>query len=43
SEVTNAAVISETKTHQKKFVVDPKLVPTAAALDPIMLTSVVVK
>ena len=31
SEVTNAAVISETKTHQKKFVVDAKLIPTAAA------------
>ncbi len=37
SEVTNAAVISETKTHQKKFVVDPKLVPSAAALDANML------
>ncbi len=36
SEVTNAAVISETKTHQKKFVVDPQLIPTAAALDPVM-------
>ena len=39
SEVTNAAVISETKTHQKKFVVDAKLIPTAAALDAKMLKS----
>ena len=39
SEVTNASVISETETHQKKFVVDPKLVPAAAALDPLMLMS----
>ncbi|MEM9552819.1 MAG: iron-containing alcohol dehydrogenase [Acidobacteriota bacterium] len=39
SEVTNAAVISETETHQKKFVVDPKLIPTAAALDPNLLKS----
>ena len=39
SEATNAAVISDPRTHQKKFAVDPKLVPTAAALDPIMLTS----
>lgn len=39
SEVTNSAVISETKTHQKKFVVDTKLIPYAAALDPNMLKS----
>ena len=39
SEVTNAAVISETETHQKKFVVDAKLIPTAAALDANMLKS----
>ncbi len=39
SEVTNSAVISETQTHQKKFVVDPKLIPSAAALDPNMLKS----
>ena len=39
SEVTNAAVISETETHRKKFVVDAKLVPTAAALDATMLKS----
>lgn len=39
SEATNAAVISDTKTHQKKFVVDPKLIPTAAALDASMLKS----
>ncbi|MEO0802681.1 MAG: iron-containing alcohol dehydrogenase [Cyanobacteria bacterium J06642_2] len=39
SEVTNSAVISETQTHQKKFVVDPKLIPSAAALDANMLKS----
>jgi len=39
SEVTNAAVISENNTHQKKFVVDPKLIPTAAALDANMMKS----
>lgn len=39
SEVTNAAVVSETESHQKKFFVDPKLVPAAAALDPDMLKS----
>ncbi|ABW26369.1 alcohol dehydrogenase [Acaryochloris marina MBIC11017] len=39
SEVTNSAVISETTTHQKKFVVDPKLIPSAAALDANMLKS----
>ena len=39
SEVTNVAVISEAKTHQKKFVVDPKLIPSAAALDANMLKS----
>ncbi|MEM7474560.1 MAG: iron-containing alcohol dehydrogenase [Planctomycetota bacterium] len=39
SEVTNAAVISETETHQKKFVVDSKLIPSAAALDANMLKS----
>ncbi|MEM9292415.1 MAG: iron-containing alcohol dehydrogenase [Acidobacteriota bacterium] len=39
SEVTNAAVISETETHQKRFVVDAKLIPTAAALDASLLKS----
>lgn len=39
SEVTNAAVISETETHQKKFVVDPKLIPAATALDPKLIKS----
>ncbi|NER50223.1 MAG: iron-containing alcohol dehydrogenase [Symploca sp. SIO1A3] len=39
SETTNSAVISETKTHQKKFVVDPKLIPSAVALDANMLKS----
>lgn len=39
SEMTNAAVISETSTHQKKFVVDAKLLPRATALDPILIKS----
>ncbi len=39
SEVTSAAVISDPVTHQKRFVVDAKLVPTAAALDANMLKS----
>ena len=39
SEVTNAAVISEPQTHQKKFIVDPKLIPSATALDANMLKS----
>ncbi|MCG8620038.1 MAG: iron-containing alcohol dehydrogenase [Desulfobacterales bacterium] len=39
SEVTNAAVISDSRTHQKKFVIDPKLIPMAAALDPLLLKS----
>ncbi|MEM9541552.1 MAG: iron-containing alcohol dehydrogenase [Cyanobacteria bacterium P01_E01_bin.42] len=39
SEVTSSAVISETQTHQKKFIVDPKLIPSAAALDANMLKS----
>ena len=39
SEVTNAAVISDTKTHKKQFFVDPKYVPVAAALDPELLKS----
>lgn len=39
SEVTNAAVISDTKTHKKKFFVDPKYVPIATALDPELLKS----
>jgi alcohol dehydrogenase len=39
SEVTNAAVISDNKTHKKEFFVDPKYVPIAAALDPELLKS----
>lgn len=39
SEATNAAVISDAKTHQKKFIVDPKLIPSAVALDANMLKS----
>jgi alcohol dehydrogenase len=34
SEVTIGAVISDDKTHQKGLVIDPKVVPLAAALDP---------
>ena len=39
SEVTNAAVISDPQTHRKGFVVDPRLIPAAAALDPSYLRS----
>lgn len=34
SEVTLAAVISDNVTHQKLIVADPRIIPTAAALDP---------
>ncbi|MEZ5502793.1 MAG: iron-containing alcohol dehydrogenase [Halioglobus sp.] len=34
SEVTLAAVISDNDTHEKLIVADPRIVPTAAALDP---------
>ncbi len=37
SEVTNTAVIADSKTHKKQFFVDPKYVPIAAALDPELL------
>ena len=37
SEVTNVAVIADTKTHKKQFFVDPKYIPIAAALDPELL------
>ena len=37
SEVTVAAVVSDPKTHQKTPVMDPKLVPIAAALDPSLM------
>ena len=39
SEVTTAAVISDTETHKKKFFVDPKYVPIAAAFDTDLLVS----
>lgn len=39
SEATNAAVISAPDTHVKKFFVDPKYIPIAAALDPKRLKS----
>jgi alcohol dehydrogenase len=38
SEVTIAAVISDPDTHSKAAVIDPRLVPTAAALDPVLMT-----
>ncbi len=38
SEVTVAAVISHPDTHAKTPVIDPKLVPLAAALDPDLMT-----
>lgn len=37
SEVTVAAVVSDPKSHQKTPVMDPKLVPIAAALDPSLM------
>lgn len=39
SEVTNAAVISDTETHKKTFFVDPKYIPSAAAFDTGLLKS----
>lgn len=36
SEVTVAAVVTDATAHEKKVVIDPKLVPLAAALDPAM-------
>lgn len=37
SETTIAAVISDTQSHQKRFFVSPRLIPTATALDPDLL------
>ena len=37
SEVTVAAVVTDPVRHVKSVVVDPKLVPTAAALDPLLM------
>ncbi|RMF23966.1 MAG: iron-containing alcohol dehydrogenase [Deltaproteobacteria bacterium] len=37
SEVTVVAVISDTHTHTKKFFIDPKLIPSMAALDPTLM------
>jgi len=39
SEVTTAAVISDTQTHKKTFFVDPKYIPIATALDTDLLKS----
>jgi alcohol dehydrogenase class IV len=38
SEVTFAAVVSDTASHTKRFFADPKLLPIAAALDPVLMT-----
>jgi alcohol dehydrogenase len=40
SEVTIAAVVSETDSHRKRFFIDPKLLPTAVALDPELMTGI---
>lgn len=37
SEVTLVAVVSDDATHEKMFVADPKIVPAAAALDPVLM------
>lgn len=37
SEVTVAAVISDSKTHIKSLLIDPKVVPLATALDPLIM------
>jgi alcohol dehydrogenase len=37
SEVTLAAVISDNETHEKLIVADPRVVPAAAALDPVIM------
>lgn len=39
SEVTYVSVVKDSAQHRKQFVVDPKLVPIAAALDPALLVS----
>lgn len=38
SEVTVAAVISDPETHKKLVIVDPRMVPKMAALDPLLMT-----
>ncbi len=38
SEVTVAAVVSDSETHAKRFFLDPKLLPEMAALDPTLMT-----
>ncbi len=38
SEATLAAVVSDPETHAKKFILDPKLLPSMAALDPTLMT-----
>ncbi len=38
SEVTYAAVVSDSETHTKTFFADPKLMPSMTALDPALMT-----
>lgn len=38
SEVTIAAVVSDSTSHEKKFFLDPKLLPLMAALDPTLMS-----
>ncbi|MDN5891699.1 MAG: iron-containing alcohol dehydrogenase [Psychrobacter sp.] len=37
SEATLGAVVSDDKTHQKSLSIDPKMVPLAAAIDPVIM------
>ena len=37
SEVTIAAIVSDDISHKKEVILDPKMVPMAAALDPVMM------
>lgn len=40
SEVSIAAVISDPQTHEKQFMADPKLIPSAVALDPTLMLGI---
>ena len=37
SEATLGAVVSDDKTHQKSLSIDPRMVPLAAAIDPVIM------
>ena len=39
SEVTIVSVVSDKESHKKQFVINPNLVPKAAALDPVLLST----